>query len=336
MPKKTRIILFAVGGCVILVFGMAFVGISILRIIMVQREIVQYRATQAENKQMVAEMVTDGPRDKIPAINEPKYENERSASEWLLPNDIVFGMVFQGATIAYPQRILVWHEIVNDVIGGTPVAITYCPLSGVVLGYRVAPRVKGDATFGVSGKLLNSNLVMYDRLTGSLWPQILGRAVSGEETGKRMKQIPVTWTTWEQWKTIHPKTKVLSRNTGFVRDYGVSGDPYGSYLRKRGYYFEDGITYQPLAYDRRLPRKEMIVGVRDEHNNAITVRMETLKEKGRIEAVLGNRPVVFMYNKLQDTITAQYKSKRLNDAPSVITAMWFVWHVFYPDAPLIQ
>jgi hypothetical protein len=160
--------------------------------------------------------LSGGPRpDGIPAIDDPRFFGSmKEANRFLDPGDIVFGIVRNGEARAYPQRILVWHEIVNDVVGGEPLAITYCPLTGTAIGFK-----RGSTTFGVSGMLVNSNLVMFDRATGSRWPQILGRSIEGDHAGNRLEEFPVIWTTWERWRQAYPETRVLSDRTGFVRNY---------------------------------------------------------------------------------------------------------------------
>ncbi len=126
---------------------------------------------------------------------------------------------------------------------------TYCPLTGTALGFE-----RGDTTLGVSGQLVNSNLFLYDRATESLWPQILSTAVSGPLKGHSLKGVPVVWTTWSQWKSLHPDTTVLSTDTGHKRDY--FGDPYGGYHPKRGYYRTDVPPRFPVLHaDSRLQPK---------------------------------------------------------------------------------
>jgi hypothetical protein len=130
---------------------------------------------------LLAESAISGgpPKDGIPSIDNPKYAAAAEGDEWLLPNDVVFGVDYKLFVAAYPQRVLVWHEIVNEVIAGEMLSITYCPLTGTAIGFKgeYAPGIA--AQFGVSGKLANSCLVMYDRKSDSYWPQILGKAITG-------------------------------------------------------------------------------------------------------------------------------------------------------------
>jgi hypothetical protein len=133
---------------------------------------------------------------------------------------------------AYPQRILVWHEIVNDTIGGLNLAVTYCPLTGTAIAFE-----RGDTEFGVSGRLVNSNLIMYDRDTDTWFPQVLAIGIQGPHTGSALVERPMVWTTWQRWRAAHPETAVLSTETGFARNY--NRDPYGAYNPRSGYYAPD-------------------------------------------------------------------------------------------------
>ncbi|RNJ80627.1 MAG: DUF3179 domain-containing protein, partial [Nitrosopumilus sp. B06] len=172
------------------------------------------------------------PRDGIPSIDSPIFE---SADKQSIPDsDVVIGLYINGESRAYPLSILVWHEIVNDVVGGTPVSVTYCPLCYT---NQVFERVIDGQTveFGTSGKLYNSNLLMYDRLTESYWSQALGEAVKGELTGSVLELVPFDVITWGDWKKLHPDTLVLSTETGHARAYGV--DPYGDYYTNPNLFF---------------------------------------------------------------------------------------------------
>lgn len=200
------------------------------------------------------EIVGGGPpKDGIPSIDNPKFESVRSADQYL--DDDGFGLAVEvnGKHRFYPYQVIVWHEIVNDNFNGKPLLVTYCPLcfTGIVF----EPTVKGESVeFGTSGKLYNSNLLMYDRKTDSLWSQALGEAVVGEMTGTELVHYPALTTSWREWKDAHPDSEVLSRNTGALRDY--TRDPYGSYYTNPSIWF-------PLSNtDSRLPSKELIFGIR--------------------------------------------------------------------------
>ncbi len=201
----------------------------------------------------LSEIVSGGPPpDGIPSIDSPKFVSASNAT-WLDANyDSVIGINLNGDARAYPLQILVWHEIVNDAVGGVPVAVTYCPLCYATAVY--VRQVNGTTvTFGTSGKLYDNNLVMYDRLTNSLWSQIWGQAIAGSQSGQTLKRVPIDVTTWGQWKKLYPNTLVLSRQTGYGRDY--SNDPYGAY------YFTNAIYFPLYHLDHRLPTKAVVLGL---------------------------------------------------------------------------
>ncbi len=294
-------------------------------------------AKEKEYFDLLLENVISGgpPKDGIPAIEEPQYTSAADANKWLLPNDIVFGIDYKGFVAAYPQRIVVSHEIVNEKIDGENVSITYCPLTGTIFGFRgeITPGI--STTFGVSGKLVNSNVIMYDRKTDSYWSQILGKAFSGPATGTKLDEFPTYWTTWEKWKKKYPDTKVLSRTTGFLRDYGVGSDPYGSYTGDfKGYYTSPEVIFEPIYRDLRLQTKTVVVGIRDDKGNAVAVPKDILRSKKVIETKLGEKTVVITYIEELDAHRATMKDTGawINS----IDAMWFAWASFYPDTKLLK
>ncbi len=193
------------------------------------------------------------PKDGIPSIDTPEF-TEASQEYHVSDSDTVLGLEINGDVRAYPLSILVWHEIVNDNVGGVPVAVTYCPLC---FTNQVFERVIDgqEVEFGTSGKLYNSNLVMYDRLTNSYWSQALGKAIVGELTGYELSTIPFDVIRWGDWKSLHPDSVVLTTNTGHIRAYGV--DPYGNY------YTETRILFPVENTDDRMHPKEIILGFND-------------------------------------------------------------------------
>ena len=196
------------------------------------------------------------PKDGIPSIDFPKFA-KISDSQFVSDSAIVIGLEINGDARAYPLFILVWHEIVNDDVGGVPVAVTYCPLCYT---NQVFERIiKGnEVEFGTSGKLYQSNLLMYDRWTDSYWSQGLGMAVTGELSGIKLKTIPFDVISWGDWKKLHPDTLVLTTDTGHLRSYAT--DPYGDY------YTDPRIIFPVDNMDDRLHPKEVILGY---HANGI-------------------------------------------------------------------
>lgn len=200
-----------------------------------------------------SEVFDGGPgKDGIPSIENPKF-TVASSVDFLLPDDLVLGIKVGEDIRAYPHPILDWHEIVNDEIGGLPLAITYCPLTGTGIGW--VRRVNGKTTtFGVSGLLYNANLLPYDRATDSNWSQILLKGVNGELMGEDIETYPMMETSWASWKAMFPDSKVLNTQTGFSRNYG--NYPYGSYRTNH-----DLLIFPISPDDTRLPRKERGLGV---------------------------------------------------------------------------
>lgn len=191
------------------------------------------------------------PKDGIPSIDEPVFVAASDAG-FVSDSDTVIGLNLNGDARAYPLLILVWHEIVNDEVGGVPVAVTYCPLCYTS---QVFERViQGEAVeFGTTGKLYQSNLLMYDRLTDTYWSQALGAAVKGPLSGDRLDRVPFDIASWGDWKDLHPETVILSTDTGHIRSYGV--DPYGTY------YTDPRIIFPVDNPDDRMHPKEIVIGL---------------------------------------------------------------------------
>jgi hypothetical protein len=193
------------------------------------------------------------PPDGIPSIDNPKFISVQEASKFLEDSELVLGLNINGDIRAYPLQILVWHEIVNDKVGGTPVAVTYCPLC---FTNQVFNRTIDDGQevveFGTSGKLYNSNLVMYDRTSKSLWSQAMAEGIVGKYAGTKLERVPFDVAYWKEWKQLYPDSKILSRDTGSNRPYGV--DPYGDY------YTNSDVLFPISNRDDRLGLKEIVVG----------------------------------------------------------------------------
>ncbi|HET8575668.1 MAG TPA: DUF3179 domain-containing protein [Methylomirabilota bacterium] len=233
------------------------------------------------------EIVSGGPPpDGIPAIDRPSFVTLAAADAWLKPKEPVVALEISGDARAYPLQILMWHEIVNDTVGGRPVTVTYCPLcnSGLVFD-----RVVGGVTldFGTSGKLYKSDLVMYDRQSHSLWAQMEGRAIVGERAGTRLGLIPANTVAYEDFKAIYPGGKVLSRETGHARSYGRN--PYEAYDRPDSSPF----LLQGTA-DRRRPPKERVVGVLMS-GMPRAYPWSVLEKQGVLHDTLGGEPLVIFH-----------------------------------------
>ncbi len=223
----------------------------------------------------------------IPALVDPPFI-PADRGHYLPETELVLGLVWKGEARAYPFRILVWHEVVNDVIQGDPLLVTWCPLcfSGVAFDGRVQGKRE---LFGVSGKLYQSQLVMYDQTTESYWLQTLGKAVVGPRTGLTLEKVPIDVAEWGSWRRAHPETKVLSQDTGFIRDYGRN--PYGATGDYSDIRFRLGVS-DP---DARLPAQTIVHGVGVEHTYK-AYPDHVLRKQEVINDHIGGTPVlVFLH-----------------------------------------
>ncbi|MCH8808974.1 MAG: DUF3179 domain-containing protein [Proteobacteria bacterium] len=274
------------------------------------------------------EIISGGPpKDGIPSIDEPEFVPVGEADD-LAPTEPVIGLVVNGDARAYPLGILIWHEIVNDTVGGIPVTVTYCPLcnSAVVFDRRVA----GKATeFGTTGKLRNSDLVMYDRDTESWWQQFLGEAIVGERTGTRLKVLPARLESWERFAARHPDGIVLVPNDRSMRRYG--SNPYAGY---------DSASV-PFLYGGEYPENiEPMARVVAIGNEAWS--LELVRGKGRVESgdlvltweagqnsALDSRRISSGRD-VGNVVVQRRGADGLEDVPYDVTFA-FVFHAFRPD-----
>jgi len=289
------------------------------------------------------------PKDGIPSIDDPVFVSARAGDAFLDDGDVVFGFAGEDDVRAYPQSILVQHEIVNDTLDGLPVSVTYCPLTGTAMGFE-----RGDTTFGTSGNLLNNNLVMYDRGTDSRWPQVLGTAISGDLEGESLHEFRLVWTTWGRWKATHPDTEVLSRDTGFARNY--DRDPYGQYNPIGGYYRSERLLFPPLSRDDRYGNKEVVLGARTPAG-AIAFHAGSLADTGVLEGSLDGTTYTAVHDarfgtghvyRNPDGTDVTLDGNRAtvggeSSAPDALPldrvyafdAMWFAWVGFYPETEVV-
>lgn len=223
------------------------------------------------------------PPDGIPPIDEPSFERADRV-DWLEATEPVLSLTVAGETRAYPLRVMTWHEIVNDTVGGVPVTVTYCPLCNS--GVAFERQIDGELfTFGTSGMLYADNLVMYDRTTESLWPQLTGQAAIGALTGTQLVAIPMGTVGWADFREDHPTAKVLSQDTGFDRPYGQN--PYVGYDEPDG----DVLFALPGDFDDRLLIKERVIGLSDGDTH-VAVARQALLDRPPLELRVGDRTVV--------------------------------------------
>lgn len=271
------------------------------------------------------------PPDGIPPVQEPQYHSMAEADFLMDDQDVVFIVEAENMVYIYPQRILVWHEIVNEDFDGEKVSITYCPLTGSAIGYK-GSFAGIETDFGTSGKLINSNLVMYDRETDSYIPQILGIAVEGDLKGQRLEEFPVLWSTWGNVKDTFEEMRVLSESTGFIRDY--NRDPYGSYVEGSGYYYNNTLVFPVMYQDEQFERKEvMIAGRVKEHPFAIPKAV--LAEEKNVSFTVEEYSLIANYDEDLDTARIFIDDGEETFVNSY-DVMWFAWYAFFPETMVYE
>jgi len=273
----------------------------------------------------LSEILSGGPsKDGIPSIDSPKFISTKEADKFLTAKSVGLGINLNGEARFYPYQILVWHEIVNDTVLDTPILVTYCPLcaTGIVFERKVDNEVR---EFGVSGKLWQSNLLMYDRAGNekveSLWSQVLGEAVLGPKTGVRLSIISSDTVMYENWKKKYPNTKILSKETGLLRNYAL--DPYGDY------YTNESVSFGASFSDTRLHPKTFVLGIEfDEQYKAYN--KDALPEGTTTDFFLGKAVRI-----IKDDIDGVRIFIDGNDTPYV-GGFWFSWLAAHPDTKLYQ
>jgi hypothetical protein len=228
------------------------------------------------------------PPDGIPAVDAPVF-HDASTVDYLAPTDPVVAVEINGDARAYPLEIMIWHELVNDTVGGVPVSIAYCPLCNSVTVYdrEIEGRV---LDFGVSGLLFNSSLVMYDRQTQTLWSHFSGQPLYGELGEAELVERPSTIVGFETWRAAHPDGLVLTRDTGAQRSYGVN--PYPGY---------DDIDNDPFLFegdvDGRYTAMTRVVGVATPGDDASAVAFPLLdlRARGAVPATLDGDAIVALW-----------------------------------------
>ncbi len=265
------------------------------------------------------EILSGGPpKDGIPSLDNPQFVQAKDA-DFLDDKDRILGISRPHQAKAYPIKILNWHEIVNDTLGNLPIVMTYCPLCGSGIGFK---RIVGTkvVTFGVSGLLYQSDLLMYDHQTNSLWSQMAMKAVTGDFVGQTLTPIFVEHTTWEDWRQTHPESLVLSIQTGHSRNY--DRDPYAGYSKIDDLFFPVGRT------DGRFPPKEWVLGVEVNGKFKAYPFMELRKTSGKIRDKLNGQDYVVWWD--PQSQNAKAIGETGFPLPAVQT-YWFAWAAFHPE-----
>jgi len=233
-----------------------------------------WRTDFSQSSVIFAEILSGGPpKDGIPPIDNPKFESVSSIAN-LSDLEPVIGLTINGDARAYPLRVMTWHEIVNDTVGDTPVTVTYCPLCNAAIVFDA--RVDGEAlSFGTTGKLRNSDLIMYDRKTESWWQQFIGESIVGHYMGKKLKLVPARLESWQEFRTRHPQGKVLVPNNPNLRSYGRN--PYVNY----------DLAARPFLYNGSMPEgispMARVVVVRQKSGEPIVVALELLRQSTKLK-----------------------------------------------------
>lgn len=257
-------------------------------------------------------------RDGIPAIDKPIFVSGKKA-RFLKPDDRVLGLINNKQAKAYPIAILNYHEIVNDNVGGDKIAVTYCPLCGSGIAYRSEVGGK-NLTFGVSGLLYNSALLLYDRQTESLWSQILAKAITGPMKGTKLETVQLTYTTWRDWLQRYPNTLALSTRTGFPRDY--SKEPYAGYEQSGRLWFP--VNFRAMGYHP----KERIIGIEINGKFKAYPFTELSKTSGEIKDSVNGKKLLIHFDSHNQTGTVFDETGKEQRS---ITTFWFAWYTFHSD-----
>ena len=283
-----------------------------------------------------AKILSGGPpKDGIPPIDNPKFEPVANIAN-LKDREPVIGLEINGDARAYPLQVMTWHEIVNDKVGGTPVTVTYCPLCNAAIVFDA--RVDGEAlSFGTTGKLRNSDLIMYDRKTESWWQQFVGESIVGHYTGKKLELVPARLESWLEFRSRHPQGKVLVPNNPVMRPYGRN--PYVNY----------DVASRPFLYDGSMPDgispMARVVVVRQHQGEPLVVALELLRQSKSM--LIGDVQLAWKAGQASalhsgtiadgrdvGTVAVSRKSDGADVAYDVTFA--FVAHAFHPKAEIKQ
>ncbi len=264
-------------------------------------------------------------KDCIPSIDNPNFLPVAEV-DFLEPEEMVISLVMDGTAKAYPLKILNWHEIVNDEVNGEPVLITFCPLCYTGIAFQRV--LDGEPVeFGVSGKLLNNNLVMYDRKTESYWEQLTGKAIVGPKTGEKLEFINVWTVSWADFQEDHPEGLVLAIPQGSQRDYNYY--PYGDYQTSERVLFENEHE------DNRLHRKEIVYGlIVNGQAKAYPEELiqEQLAEGGTILDSLGGADLQITYQNGKFTPVNLQNNQQIDFQ----IGFFFAWAAFHPQTDIYQ
>lgn len=281
----------------------------------------QFKYSEKSRRSIELSELSQGcPRvDCIPAINQPEF-GAISDITFLHKKDTMMVVEYNGILKAYPRKIMQSHEIVNDYFAGKPLMISYCPLCGTAVAF--IPIIDGRRVeFGVSGLLHNSDLVMYDRKTASLWGQITGRAIVGSKTGERLKTVSVGVLSWDELKQQYPDSQILLRPKGNKSQYKK--------FRYKKYTQSQKLMFPVSARDARLAAKKFVYGIEID-NEFIAFEEKYLKKRSPLVESFGKRTLQVAYDKGKVTATDKKTGEQFN----VLRVYWFAWYAFHPETHL--
>lgn len=270
-----------------------------------------------------SKILSGGPgKDGIPSIDKPKFTTIADPKNSFKNDDLVMVVTSGNEVKAYPILIMNWHEIVNDKIGSTPIVVTYCPLCGSGLTFKRILNGE-EVQFGVSGKLYNSDLLMYDRKTDSLWSQITGEAVQGPLTGQKLEMLDTNLIDFKTLRQSYPNAQVLSKGTGFSRDYTRS--PYGDYDQSPQ-------TLFPVEHTSdKLFAKDRIIGV-ELNGKFKAYKFDTLKKKGEIADFIAGQQIILKVDNKGQVLVTDSSNQKLQ----FVNTFWFAWVAFHPETEVFK
>lgn len=262
-------------------------------------------------------------KDEIPSLDNPTFVSADAAT-FLKSSDRIIGVSIGKEAKAYPLKILNWHEIINDQIDNKRIVVTYCPLCGTGMVFDAQVDRK-EIQFGVSGLLYNSDILMFDRQTNSLWSQLKMEGVTGPMAGKKLILMDSVLTTWGDWKARNPNSKVLSIKTGHHRDYDF--DPY------EGYDKSETLNFPVDPLDSSRHPKDLIYGIFINGQPRAYPFKELAKRSADLTEKWGEKEISISYD-------STHQNVRITDSNKIIipgiTSYWFAWKAFYPDSTVYQ
>jgi hypothetical protein len=261
------------------------------------------------------QIVDSGPgKDGIVAIEWPRFV-AASDSRFLADEDRVIGVAHGKAAKAYPLRILNWHQVVNDTFGRRRIAVTYCPLTGSAVVFR--RRFGGmEHTFGVSGRLYEGNMLLYDHETASLWSQLASIALTGDRMGDHLHVIPSIVAEWEDWRRDHPATVVLAPDHGHARDY--TRNPYVAYDAS------SAPMFSPARHDGRLQDKQRVLGVTLSGRDRAYPFSELQYAASPVRDRIGSREIAISFDGREAVAMVD------GELVPATSMYWFAWAAFHP------